>query len=101
MSLLDSLHLTWVEVVHLELRWKMMSREQNVDVVGIEHLRKVLVHQIDIHFRRKRQSLHEEHRVLQSVHIWGVLRLPNHFHNLLEVAGHETAVWYDFYWDGG
>jgi len=77
----------------------MVGCEKNVDVIGVEHLGKLLVHLINLHLRAQRESLHKEHRVLKSLNIWVVPSFPDYFHNLLEGTWDETTVWHDFDWD--
>ena len=97
--MLHCLHLPWVEVWNLHLWWQVMSSEKNVDVIGVEHLSKLLVHLINLHLWAERESLHEEHWVLKSLNIWVVPSFPDYFHNLLESTWDETTVWNDFDWD--
>ena len=79
----------------------MMGSEKDVHVVGVEHLRKLLVHCIKVHFWGERKSFHEEHGVLKFLNIWLVSSFPDYFHDLLEGAWDETTVWNNFARDRG
>ena len=95
LSLLHCLHLLWVELGHLNFAWQMMRGEENVHIVCVKDLSKVLIHQINVHFWTQWQSLYEEHRVLKLFNIWMKISLPDYFDNLLESAWDKSTVWFD------
>lgn len=77
----------------------MMGREENVYIVCVEHLGKLLVHIINFHFWAEWKSLNKEHGVFKSLNIGVTSCFPDDFHNLLESAWNETTVWNNFNWD--
>lgn len=90
----------------------MVSGEQNINVIGVEHLGKLLVHFIDLHQSKsfewvtylhlwaQWQSLNEEHRILKPGNIRHHLGFPNHLDHLLESTWDESAVRHNLDRDG-
>lgn len=95
MSLLHLLHHSRVETVLVNSASQVMGGEQDVDVVGVEHSRHVLVQELNVHLRRNRQGLDEEHRVLESDWVWLVVLLPNNLDWLGERGWDEALLGHD------